>query len=176
MARLSRLITGLAFGTLTACAADTPSIAVTDPSPDYATAPLDLSTPEAAAYSMMIAMYRGDAGMVDNIFLEGATLRRVKADGSVEHDGLQRWRDWVSTLETGQAYEEIFGLKTQQFENLATVWAPFVITFKGEIAGCGVNQLSMVRTQGDWRVVSGMDTQAPKESCPAFKETYLAGN
>ena len=142
--------------------------------PDYASAALDLSTPQNTAYSMMIAMYRGDAEMIDKVFIDGAALRRIKPDGSVEPDGLKRWRDWVGTLEVGQAHEELFGLKVEQFENLATVWAPFVITYNGEIAGCGVNQLSMARRDGDWRIVSGMDTAAPKESCASFKKTTIA--
>jgi len=142
--------------------------------PDYASGALDLSTPQNTAYSMMIAMYRGDAEMIDKVFIDGATLRRIKPDGSVEPDGLKRWRDWVGTLEVGQAHEEIFSLKVEQFENLATVWAPFVITYNDEIAGCGVNQLSMARRNGDWRIVSGMDTAAPKESCANFKKTTIA--
>lgn len=118
---------------------------------------------------MMIAMYRGDAGMVDAVFAEGGTLRRVKADGTVSDNGLMGWRDWVSTLEVGQAHEEIFDLEIEQFENLATVWAPFIITVNGKISGCGVNHFAMVREGESWRIAAGMDTPAPKESCATFK-------
>jgi hypothetical protein len=124
---------------------------------------------------MMMAMYRGDAGIVDKVFIEGAALRRVKADGAVETDGLKRWRDWVGTLEVGQAHEEISGLEVQRFGTLAAVWAPFVITYEGKIVGCGVNHLSMAYADAQWRVVSGMDTPAPKDSCAQFKEEYLSG-
>jgi len=154
-----------------ACSNDT----IADTPPDYAAAPIDLSTPQGTAYAMMMAMYRGDAELIDKIFLEDAKLRRVKADGSVEPDGLKRWRDWVGTLEIGQAHEDIFGLKVEEFGNLATVWAPFTITFNGEMAGCGVNQLTMAKDADQWRIVSGIDTAAPKESCATFKDNYLAG-
>ncbi len=147
---------------------------------DYNTAPIDLSTPQATAYSMMIAMYRGDAEAIDNIFMENATLRRVKPDGSVSGNGLPRWRDWVGTLEVGQAHEEIFNLNVEHFGKLATVWAPFVITVNGEIAGCGVNQLSMAQQDSPegpkWRIIFGIDTAAPKESCEGFKESYDVGS
>lgn len=142
--------------------------------PDYATAEIDLSTPQGSAYAMMMAMYRGDAEMVDKIFAEGGRLSRVKADGSVEPNGLKRWRDWVGTLKPGQANEELFGLQVQQFGKLATVWAPFVIRFDGKIVGCGVNQFSMAQIKGEWRIVSGIDTPAPKTSCENFKSAYLA--
>ena len=142
--------------------------------PDYATAPLDLSTPENTAYSMMMAMYRGDAEMVDAVFTKGGSLRRVKADGTVTENALPRWRDWVSTLDVGQAHEEIFALKIQQFENLATVWAPFVIDVDGKRVGCGVNHLAMVRDGANWRVTVGMDVQAPKEICQTYKAELMA--
>lgn len=167
---------------LVSCAPDAPkqtahfsAKTITMPAPDYANAPLDLSTPEAAAYAMMIAMYQGEAARIDQIFLSGAALKRVNIDGKVMGNGLERWRDWVSTLELGQAYEEIFAVEVQEFGNLASVWAPFIITFNGEIAGCGINQLSMARNDGSWRVVSGMDIPAPKDSCDSFKADYLAG-
>ncbi len=121
---------------------------------------------------MMIAMYRGDADMGDQVFTENGTLRRVKSDGTVSGDSRARWQEWVGTLNIGQAHEELFGLKVEQFETLATVWAPFTITLDGKLVGCGVNQLSMVK-QGDvWRIVSGMDVQVPKGSCEGFREGY----
>ncbi|MEP3889842.1 MAG: hypothetical protein ABJN69_05195 [Hellea sp.] len=188
MTLLSRLAAALlalgtlgTLGTLTACTdADlqkpSPAYPSPDyPSPDYATAPVDLSSPQGTAHSMMMAMYRGDAELVDKVFIENATLRRVKADGVVQPDGLKRWRDWVGTLDVGQAHEEIFGLEVQRFGTLAAVWAPFVITYEGKIVGCGVNHLSMAYANDQWRVVSGMDTPAPKENCAKFKAEYLAG-
>lgn len=177
MALLPHFTALLALAALTACTAAEPQLAVPQYiSPDYATAPMDLSTPQGTAYSMMVAMYRGDAEMVDQIFAEGGRLNRIKADGTVEPDGLKRWRDWVGTLEAGQAHEEIFSLEVQEFGKLATVWAPFVISFDGKVVGCGVNQLSMANMDNEWRVVSGMDTPAPKEACGTFKKAYLAGN
>lgn len=142
----SRLTILLVLGSLTACAANERRASIpTYPAPDYASAPMDLSTPQGTAYSMMMAMYSGNAQMVDKIFVEGGRLSRVKADGSVEPDGLKRWRDWVGTLEVGQANEEIFNLEVQEFGKLAAVWAPFVIRFDGKVVGCGVNQLSMLK-------------------------------
>jgi len=174
MVNLSPYLVGLALISLTACQVSAPQSAAPQyPAPDYASAAIDLSTPQGTAYSMMMAMYRGDADMVDQVFAEEGRLSRIKSDGTIEADGLKRWRDWVGTLEVGQAHEELFGLKVEQFERLATVWAPFVIHYDGKLVGCGVNQLSMAKINKEWRVVSGMDTPAPKGSCETFKETYL---
>ena len=135
--------------------------------------PIDLSTPEATAHSMMRAMYQGDAHMVDQVFIDGAQLRRVTTDGEIRPDGLQRWRDWVGSLQPGDAYEELFAVSSQQLGSLATVWAPFLVTYEGELVGCGVNQLTLAYAGGDWRVVFGMDTSEPKDTCDDFKVRYL---
>jgi hypothetical protein len=157
---------------LTACA----SGAAADPQTMYPKMlqPIDLSTPQAATHSMMRAMYQADADMVDQVFIEGAQLRRVTAEGEIRPDGLQRWRDWVGSLQQGDAYEELFALSSEQLGPLATVWAPFLVTYQGDLVGCGVNQLTLAKTDGEWRVVFAMDTSEPKETCGDFKARYLA--
>jgi len=174
--RFFHIITLCLLGLLSACADTTPQKTEQISAPDYASSPLDLSTPQGTAYAMMIAMYRGDADMVDKVFQDDGDLNRVGPDGIVEFGGRKGWQDWVGTLDVGQAHEELFGIEVQQFGNLATVWAPFVISFDGKIVGCGVNQLSMAQTNGEWRIVSGMDVQAPRDECADFKIKYQAGD
>lgn len=159
-----------AFTLLSACSEPVSGKAVTIP--NYDTAPLDLSTPKNTAYSMMIAMYRGDAGMVDAIFAEGGTLLRLNSEGVITRDGLPRWREWVGTLDVGYAHEDLFEIKVEQFGKLSTVWAPFVIDVDGKRVGCGVNQFTMAEMEDGWRIVSGMDVQAPKNTCETFRENY----
>ncbi len=157
-----------------ACAVPPPQPDNVKKAPDYATAEPDLSTPEGTAYAMMMAMYRGDTELVDRVFHPDGDLHRVKADGTVQFGGRKGWRDWVGTLEMGYANEELFDIKVEQYGNLATVWAPFVIAVDGKTVGCGVNQLSMAKSDGEWRIVAGMDVQAPKETCDSFKADYAA--
>ncbi|MFB9375106.1 hypothetical protein ACFFUB_14175 [Algimonas porphyrae] len=155
----------------------TPSATLTAPddtTPDYATAPLDRSTPQATAYSLMIAMYRGDPAMADAIFAPDARLIRLRRDGRVDPNGLSSWREWVGTLDVGQAEEELFDLEVKQSGKLASVWAPFVIRVDGVVRGCGVNHLTMADMGEDgaseWRIVSGIDVQA--EGCEEFRDRY----
>ena len=137
--------------------------------------PLNLTTPEEAVRSMFRAMYLGDASLVDRVFLEDAQLRRVTASGDVRPDGLKRWRDWVGEQSEGDAVEEIFNVKVEEFGHLATVWAPFVVTYKGEKVGCGVNQFTLAKTEDDWRIVFGMDTAAEATiECESFKQFMKA--
>ena len=136
--------------------------------------PVDLSSPEAAVYSLMRGMYQASPETIDQVMLDDAVFRRVTGDGQVRPDGLSAWRDWVGSLEVGAAHEELFGVTVNQFGDMATVWAPFVLTLNGEIVTCGVNTMTLARVDGDWQSVFGMDTPAPTETCQTFRATYSA--
>lgn len=139
---------------------------------DQMLGPVDLTTPENAVYSLMRGMYQGDTDMIDQVMLEDGVFRRALPDGQVTQDGLSNWKSWVGTLEIGTAHEELFSVDSLQYGNMATVWAPFVISVNGRIANCGVNTMTLANTDGDWKIVFGMDTPAPKDSCHSFKATY----
>lgn len=141
--------------------------------PDQMLDPADLSSPEAAVYSLMRGMYQGRPDMIDQVMLDDAIFRRVTGDGQVRQDGLSGWRDWVGSLEVGAAHEELFSVTSDQFGSMATVWAPFVLTLNGEIVNCGVNTMTLAKVESDWQIVFGMDTPAPRETCPTFKAGYL---
>lgn len=143
-------------------------------SADEMLGPVDLSTPKGAVYSLMRGMYQGDPDMIDRVMLEDGVFRRALPDGRITQDGLPDWRTWVGTLEVGTAHEELFEVRTQQFGNMATVWAPFVIRVNGAIANCGVNTMTLAQTGGEWKIVFGMDTPAPGDTCHSFKATYSA--
>ncbi|MEM6650805.1 MAG: hypothetical protein AAF603_11210 [Pseudomonadota bacterium] len=135
--------------------------------------PLNLSTPEEAVLSLFRAMYLGDSSLIDEIYLEDAQFRRVTASGEVKSNWLEDWRNWVGEQNEGDAVEEIFALQTQEFGHLAAVWAPFVLTYKGKITNCGVNQFTLVKAENQWRIIFGIDTAAsPDTDCATFKEEY----
>jgi hypothetical protein len=145
--------------------------------PDYKPAgldaPLDLSTPENAVHTLFRAMYLGDATLVGKVFADDGQLRRITPEGALQPDGLQRWRDWVSEQEEGNAVEEIFDVEAHAFGNLASVWAPFIVTYQDKIVGCGVNTFTLAKVDNDWRIIFGMDTGAGKDvDCATFKESY----
>ena len=141
--------------------------------PDQMLDPVDLSNPEAAVYSLMRGMYQASPDMIDQVMLDDAFFRRVTGDGQVRPDGLSAWRDWVRSLEVGAAHEELFNVRSDEFGKMATVWAPFVLTLNGEIVNCGVNTMTLARVDGDWQIVFGMDTPAPRETCATFKADYI---
>lgn len=132
---------------------------------------IDLSTPEKTAHAMMEAMTRGDAASLQKIFVDNAQLRRINEDKTVSPNEFRKWKAWVGDQTPGDVVEDIFDIKVLSYGDLASVWAPFIVSYQGSIVGCGVNQLSMVHIGNVWKIVSGIDIQA-KANCHTFKETY----
>lgn len=116
--------------------------------------------PKETIVKLFDAMRAGDKDALMSLWTtEAPSIRRVTADGQLRPDGLQRWSEWVGSLNAGDADEQIFDVKVQEFGNMATVWAPFKVSLKGKLVGCGVNTfiLAKVKDQG-WKIVTGMDT------------------
>lgn len=50
-------------------------------------------------------------------------------------------------------------------------WFFFIVTYKGEIKGCGVNQFTLARKADDWRIIFGADIAAGEDAdCESFKK------
>ena len=116
------------------------------------------TSPEQTIIDLFDAMRAGDKEALLAQWAEGAELKRITSKGELRPDGLEWWAKWVGTLEEGQADEHIFDVKVQEFGNLATVWAPFKIYIDGDLKGCGVNTFTLVKLDGDWKIVYGIDT------------------
>jgi len=125
--------------------------------------------PVSLVSNLFDAMRAGDGDAIRAMVLPGAKLDRLKKDGAIHQGTFEKWATWVDTLEPGQADEQIFGVKLlQASDDLATVWAPFQVSFDGEMVGCGVNQFTMARSEGRWKILYGID-QPTGEDCTKFR-------
>jgi hypothetical protein len=129
---------------------------------------LSAATPKQVINQVFDAMRAGNGDAIRALVVEGASLDRVTAKGELSQSGFERWIGWVDKQSAGDADEQIFAVKTQEFGGLATVWAPFILQYKGELVGCGVNQFTLAKQQGDWKIVHGIDT-AHDGDCSQFK-------
>lgn len=133
-----------------------------------------IPVPEDTVTRLFNAMRAGDGDGVRALIVDGAPLQRLQADGSVQTDTFDAWIAWVDQQEHGDADEQVFAIETQRSGVLASVWAPFILYYKGELVGCGVNQFTLTR-QGNrdstWKIVHGIDIQ-DGEDCSTFKERY----
>ncbi len=159
MTKLPAILGTLAFG-LAACA--------------HGPAATDPNGPEATVLALFDAMRAADGDRVRELVAEGAPLDRVRADGTVQAASFEGWAASIDTLEPGQVDEQVFDLRVDRFGGLASVWAPFVLTVRGTVQGCGVNHFTLAETPDGWQVIHGVDTQDGGD-CTTFRSRYANG-
>ncbi len=70
------------------------------------------------------------------------------------------------TEASGATLQERMGIPTVlQHGDMAHVWAPYAFWMNGEKTHCGIDSLSLSRTEGAWRVTNMTYTVEPLESC-----------
>lgn len=130
-------------------------------------------TPREVVDALFDAMRAGDGEAVRDQVTDDAPLARVEANGNVRASSFNDWANWVDVQNQGDADEQIFDVTVNQSGNLASVWAPFILHYKGELVGCGVNQFTLARTGQTWTIIHGIDTQDDGD-CSTFKTRYRA--
>ena len=101
---------------------------------------------QAVVYALFDAMRAGDGAAVRALVVPDARLDRLRKDGTLHQGNFEAWASWVDQQAAGDADEQIFGVRTLSVSpELATVWAPFTVTYKGELVGCGVNQFTLAK-------------------------------
>lgn len=130
------------------------------------------STPEGVVDELFDAMRAGDGAALRALVVADARLDRLQPDGSLRQGTFERWISWVDQQGEGDADEQIFGVQTlSKSPELATVWAPFTIRYKGEMVGCGVNQFTLGKTNDGWRVLYGIDMPST-DNCATYPDQY----
>lgn len=130
------------------------------------------STPEGVVDELFDAMRAGDGAALRALVVADARLDRLQPDGSLRQGTFERWISWVDQQSEGDADEQTFGVQTlSKSAELATVWAPFTIRYKGELVGCGVNQFTLGKTGEGWRVLYGIDMPST-DDCTTYRDRY----
>ena len=127
-------------------------------------------TPLDVVNKLFAGMLAGDGAAIAALVEDGARLDRLRPDGTLHLGKFTDWINWVDQQEAGAANEQIFSVKTLSASpELATVWAPFVLHYKGELVGCGVNQFTLAKSSAGWRILYGID-KPHKGDCTKFRE------
>lgn len=126
-------------------------------------------TPVDAVNKLFAGMLAGDGAAIAALVEDDARLDRLRPDGRLRHSTFTNWIKWVDQQDVGDANEQIFAVKTLSVSpELATVWAPFVLHYKGELVGCGVNQFTLAKSNAGWRIMYGID-MPHKGDCTKFR-------
>jgi hypothetical protein len=106
-----------------------------------------------------------------------AMLRQVYPDGRVTASGRrgdgasnlrpQSWGMFAERITPQRAFQERIANPTVQVDDdIALVWAPFVVRVGGKVSNCGIDHFDLVRENGVWKVMN-LTFSSRTTGCPA---------
>jgi hypothetical protein len=104
-------------------------------------------------------------------------LRHVYPDGRVTASGMrgdgasnlrqQSWTQFAARIKPDSAFQERIADPTIHIDDdIAVVWAPFVVRVGGKVSNCGVDHFDLVRESGTWKVMN-LTFSSRTTGCPA---------
>ena len=106
-----------------------------------------------------------------------AMLRHVYPDGRVTASGTrgdgasnlrqQTWTEFAGRVRPDRAFQESISDPVIDIDDdIAMVWAPFVVRVGGKVSNCGVDHFDLVRENGTWKVMN-LTFSSRTAGCPA---------
>jgi hypothetical protein len=106
-----------------------------------------------------------------------ALLRHVYADGRVTATGRrgdgtttlrpQSWTQFAERVTPQRTFQErITDPMVRVDQDIAVVWAPFVVRAGGKVSNCGIDHFDLVRESGSWKVMN-LTFSSRTAGCPA---------
>ena len=118
--------------------------------------------------ALFAAFEVGDAAtMLRHVYQDG----RVTASGT-RGDGAsnlreQSWTQFAARIKPDSAFQERIADPTIHIDDdIAMVWAPFVVRVGGKVSNCGVDHFDLVRERGAWKVMN-LTFSSRTTGCPA---------
>jgi hypothetical protein len=138
---------------LPAAAAAQPTRKAADPPPAQgaeATAVL------ASIAALFAAFEAGDAAaMLRHVYRDGrVTASSTRGDGA-SNLRQQSWTEFADRVRPERAFQERISDPVIDIDDdIAMVWAPFVVRVGGKVSNCGVDHFDLVRENGTWKVMN----------------------
>ena len=113
--------------------------------------------PAETAQKLFDAMKAHDGAAATALFVPGATLASVGADGK---PSLIPFEKFVQALATSQStwLERIWETKVLQHGPVAVVWAEYDFHLNGKFSHCGIDSFQMLKTESGWKISAVSDT------------------
>lgn len=106
-----------------------------------------------AVQEIFDAMAAKDAAALDAAFLPGAVLVSVRDDGRAATTPAGAWQAGIAKAE-GALLERMWSPKVLIDGDMAMLWAPYDFHRAGRFSHCGVDQVTLIRQQGQWKIAS----------------------
>jgi len=109
-------------------------------------------------------MAANDGAGAKALFTPDANLVSVAPDGKVTVTPIDKWTDRVSSSKD-QWLERMWSLSMQEHNAIATVWGEYDFHLNGKFTHCGIDTLTLVKTNGEWRIAALVFTRETS-GCP----------
>lgn len=122
----------------------------------------------APVNGLFAALDVGDAAaMLRQVFPAGfVTASGRNADGT-SNIRQQTWTQFGERIAPDRAFQErITNPVISVDDDVAVVWAPFVVRRGGKVANCGVDHFDLVRENGTWKILN-LTYSTRTTGCPA---------
>lgn len=110
-------------------------------------------SPVATAQKLFDAMKAHDGSAANALFLPGATLSSIGANGKVSVSSTD---DFSKRLSASKAewLERIWKPKVLEQGAIAVVWAEYDFHLNGKFSHCGIDSFTLLKTDTGWKIAS----------------------
>lgn len=122
--------------------------------------------PTPAAQKLFDAMKTHDAAAASALFVPGATLSSVNADGKVSVTPFEKFVQHIGAGK-GDWLERTWNSKVLQQGSIAVVWAEYDFHLNGKFSHCGIDAFTMLQTESGWKIASVSDTRQTSGCTPS---------
>ena len=122
-------------------------------------------TPMATVQHLFDAMSLHDGSAAKALFTPEATLVAIAPDGKVTSTPVEKWTERLAASKDTWL-ERIWDPKILEHGSIAVVWAPYDFHMGGKFSHCGIDSVSLIKSEGGWRI-SGLSFTRQTSGCPA---------
>ncbi len=121
----------------------------------------------AVVEQFFTAINNSDGALLGSLEVEGAAILNIREDAAGDHQFVERqWFDADSFASGTRLTERYWDEEVLVSDHLAVFWAPYDFHIDGEFSHCGIDVLSLIKIEGQWKIGSAMWT-VQRPNCEA---------
>jgi hypothetical protein len=110
----------------------------------------------APVNALFAAFEAGDAAaMLRHVYPDGRVTASGKRGDGAPNLRQQSWTQFAGRIRPDSAFQErIADPAIDIDDDIAMIWAPFVVRVGGKVSNCGIDHFDLVRENGAWKVMN----------------------
>lgn len=121
--------------------------------------PSEQDSPLTTAQKLFDAMQSHDSVLASSLFLPGATLSSLNAEGKASIIPFEQFVERIGGSKD-QWVERIWNPQVLEEGHIAVVWAKYDFHLNGKFHHCGVDSFQMLKTDEGWKISAISDTRS----------------